>query len=67
MRARPTYYAKCTCLPIAWRALGIGWQAPRAAHTAASLYSSGGVLARLSPLPARASDQRQAVGIYTSQ
>jgi len=39
--------------------LGIGWRAPRAAHITASLHSSDGALARLSPLPtARApSDQ----------
>jgi len=30
--------------------LGIGWQVPCAAHTAASLHSSDGVLARLFPL-----------------
>jgi len=30
--------------------LGIGWQAPRVAHTTTSLHNSDGALARLSPL-----------------
>jgi len=39
--------------------LGIGWQAPRAAPTAASLLSSDGALAKLSLLPtARAPSNR---------
>jgi len=36
---------------LAHRVLEIGWQAPRATHIAASLHSSDGALARLSPLP----------------
>jgi len=59
MRARPVYYCE-VYMPTdrlargPWE-LGIGWQAPRALHTAASLYSSDALIIPTS------------IGVYTSQ
>jgi len=55
MRAHPSYYCE-VYMPTDRLARGpweleIGWQAPRAAHTATSHHSSNDALARLSPLP----------------
>jgi len=44
--------------------LGIGWQAPRVAHTAASLHSSDGALVIPAPYGPRA---KRSVGVYTLQ